>query len=321
MIFAKQIEKIYRKQLFGRCDDNGVARYFQTEDFPGLQREPYVFAAKAGHSLQGYLYHYEEPIPGRLVVFDHGMGGGHRSYMKEIEMLARHGFMVFAYDHTGCMESGGDCTNGFAQSLNDLDTCLTVLKADPRFADVVFSVVGHSWGAFSTMNVTALHPEIRHAVAMCGFVSVSQMLHQNFGGILKGFYDHIYGLEARTNPEYVKACAVESLGQTKAKVLLIYSADDPLVKKEYHYDKLEKGLSGKENIRLMLVHGKKHNPNYTEDAVNYLGEYTKALTEKLKKKELISDDRKKAFVDSFDWDRMTAQDETVWEEIFKTLDA
>ena len=70
----------------------------------------------------------------------------------------------------------------------------------------------------------------------------------------------------------------------------------------------------------MLVDGKKHNPNYTVDAVNYLGEYTAQLTRKLKKKELVTPEQKKAFVESFDWDRMTAQDETVWEKIFAVLD-
>lgn len=320
MIFAKQIEKIYRSQLFNRCDDKGVARYFSAEDFPGLHQESYPFKAKAGHKLQGYFYYYDNPIPGRVVVFDHGMGGGHRSYMKEIEMLARHGFLVFAYDHTGCMESEGECTNGFAQSLNDLDACLSTLEADPKYKEMKFSVMGHSWGAFSTMNAAALHPGLCHVVAMSGFVSVNQMLHQNFNGLLGGFYDHLYQLESETNPDYVHYHAVESLKNTKAKVLLIYSSDDPLVKREFHYDELEKGLSEKENIQLMLVDGKKHNPNYTVDAVNYLGEYTAQLTRKLKKKELVTPEQKKAFVESFDWDRMTAQDETVWEKIFAVLD-
>lgn len=70
----------------------------------------------------------------------------------------------------------------------------------------------------------------------------------------------------------------------------------------------------------MLVEGKKHNPNYTVDAVNYLGEYTGQLTKKLKKKELVTEEQKKAFVDSFDWQRMTAQDENVWAEMFAVLD-
>ena len=35
----------------------------------------------------------------------------------------------------------------------------------------------------------------------------------------------------------------------------------------------------------------------------------------------LTEEQKKAFRDSWDWERMTKQDETVWAEIFKTLDA
>ena len=82
---------------------------------------------------------------------------------------------------------------------------------------------------------------------------------------------------------------------------------------------LKKGLSHKENIRFLLVENKGHNPNYTEDAVAYLGQYSADVAKKAKK--LTTADARKAYVDSWDWHRMTAQDETVWAEIFKTLDA
>ena len=134
MIFEKQVIGMYKAMAYTRCDDTGKAYYFSAEDFPGLRKESYPFTASAGHRLQGYVYYYDAPIPGRLVVFDHGFFGGHRSYMKEIEMLCRHGYLVFAYDHTGCMESGGENPNGMAQSLCDLNDCLCTLKADSRFA-------------------------------------------------------------------------------------------------------------------------------------------------------------------------------------------
>ena len=76
----------------------------------------------------------------------------------------------------------------------------------------------------------------------------------------------------------------------------------------------------RENTRFMLVKNKGHNPNYTADAVSYFDEYLSTLSKKNKNKELQSDEAKKEFVASFDWDRMTAQDEAVWEEIFKALD-
>ena len=39
-----------------------------------------------------------------------------------------------------------------------------------------------------------------------------------------------------------------------------------------------------------------------------------------KKGKLDTPEQKAAFVASYDWDRMTAQDESVWKEIFDCLD-
>ena len=319
MIFSKQIEKIYRSKLFSRCDDVGVAHYFSAEDFPGLRSQAFSFPAKAGHKLQGWFYGYDNTISGRLVVFDHGMGGGHRSYMREIERIARAGYLVFAYDHTGCMESGGESTGGFAQSLNDLDACLTALKKLESIRTRTISVVGHSWGAFSTMNIAAIHPDVAHVVAMSGFVSVKDMVDQNFSGILKGYRKQLYALERSANPDYVGYHAAKSLAETDAQVLLIYSVDDPLVKKEVHYDALHRALSDRKNIRFLLVDGKHHNPNYTQDAVQYLEQYTKDLTGQLKKLQLGTVEERQSFLETYDWWRMTEQDESVWQVILETL--
>ena len=319
MIFSKQIQKIYRSKLFSRCDDVGVAHYFSAEDFPGLRCQGFAFPARAGHTLQGWFYGYDNAIPGKLVVFDHGMGGGHRSYMREIARLAKAGYLVFAYDHTGCMASGGDCTNGFAQSLSDLDACLTALKKLESIRTRTISVVGHSWGAFAAMNIAALHPDVAHVVALSGFVSVKDMVDQNFPGILKVYRKELYALERKANPDYVNYNACKTLAQTDAQVLLVYSADDPFVKKEIHYDALHRALSGRKNIRFLLVEGKQHNPNYTADAVQYLAQYTRDLTAQLKKLQLGTVEERKAFLETYDWHRMTEQDASVWQVILETL--
>lgn len=320
MIFEKQIVNIFRKQFLTRCDDTGIAHYFSAEDFPGLRQEPFAFTSSAGHKLQGYFYCYVEVIPGRIVVFDHGFGGGHRAYMKEIEMLCRHGYLVFSYDHTGCMESGGENTNGLSQSLCDLNDALNALKADGRFAGFDFSVMGHSWGGYSTLNIAALHPDISHIVVLSGFISVKELVGQFFGGILRGYQKPILKMEQENNPKFTDYNAVETLANSNANVLLVYSANDKMVVKEVHHDLLKQGLAGKENICFLLVENKGHNPNYTEDAVAYLAEYSRAVAMNIKKKLLETDAQKKRFRDSWDWDRMTKQDETVWAEIFRTMD-
>lgn len=319
MIFEKQIEKMYRDNLYIRNDNAQGITYFDAEDFPGLNKHPYEFRAKGGHALHGFFYHYGQPIPGRLLVFDHGMGNGHRAYMAEIERLCRAGFLVFSYDHTGCMLSGGAHCGGFAQSLSDLDACLTALEGEEVLKDRSVSVMGHSWGGFSTMNIAALHPQITHVVSLSGFVSVDQMLKQTFGGILRPYAGKMMELERKTNPDYVDYDAVQTLRDTKAKVLLIYSADDKMVHKAMHYDLLHQALEGKPNVRLLLVDGKGHNPNYTADAVKYKDAFFAALTKAGKKKQLETAEQKQEFMAGFDWRRMTAQDEQVWNEIISHL--
>lgn len=321
MLFEKQVIKMYRQQMFARQDDTGVAHYFSADDFEGLTKHPYSFKSSHGHNMQGYFYCYGQPQADHLVIFEHGMGCGHRAYMREIETIAKKGYRVFAYDHTGCMESGGEGTNGFAQSLCDLDCALKSLKSDPCYGAMKFSVIGHSWGAFSAMNIAAFHPDVEHIVAISGFVSVERMLNQYFGAFMKGYIKPIYELERRTNPKYVHLDAVETLAGRKVKAFIIHSSDDRQVKREHHFDVLKNNLGHQPNIQFWLVDGKYHNPNYTKDAVVYKDGFFATLTKKLKAKELETDRQKKAFVSAYDWWKMTQQDMDLWEKIFEFIEA
>ena len=321
MLFEKQIINAYRQMAYTRCDGDGCTHYFSSDDFPGLKKEPYPFTATAGHRLSGYIYSYPDKSNGRLAVFDHGFGGGHLAYITEIAMLCDRGYTVVAYDHTGCMESGGETPNGMAQSLADLNDCMNQIKRDGRFDGMDISVVGHSWGAFSTMNIAALHPEVRRIVAISGFVSVELLINSYFGGILMGYRKPIMRIESEANPEFVRYNAVESLKRSGVKALLIYSDDDRLCRKKVHYEALRKGLDGCEGVELMLVSGKGHNPNYTADAVAYLGEYLAKKAELTKSGALNDEGARADFVASFDWRRMTAQDYGVWDKIFEALEA
>ena len=317
MLFEKQIEAMYRKNLYVRQDNAGEIFYFAPEDFPGLQAREYDFKSDAGHDLRGYFYFYGDPIPGRLVVFDHGMGNGHRAYMREIEQLCQGGFLVYSYDHTGCMRSGGQHCNGFATSLRDLDACITALEAEPALRDRTISVMGHSWGGFSTMNIAALHPKITHVVSMSGFASVEKIVGQNFSGLLKPYQKLIMDLERRSNPKYVDFDAAQSLENCDAKVLLIYADDDKIVHKNVHYDYLSSRLSGKKNVRFLVVTGKNHNPSYTTDAVKYKDDFFATYQKRLKK--LTDSPSRKAFMDRYDWRRMTQQDAQVWGAVIAHL--
>ena len=320
MLFEKLVKKRYRNALFRRADPTDDLKYFSVEDFSGLVRKEYKFSSRHGHKLAGQFYYYPDPIRDRIIVFDHGMGnGGHRSYMREIEMLARAGYKVFAYDHTGCAESGGESLRGLAQSLVDLDDCLNALKSDPEYSECTFSAIGHSWGAYSTLNILALHPNIAHIVAISGFLSVKDMHKQIFHGYLSLYRKNAYDMEEESNPSHVHFDAISALNKTKSRVLIIASDNDKIVKTALHHKKLEKKLIGKSNIRFLIVSGIDHNPNYTLDAVKYKRKFSKRLSKMRKSGLLETPEQKKAFIDEVDWLKMTEQDELVWQEIFETL--
>ncbi len=314
--FDRRIASAYKRILLRRYEHSPLVHYFTHMDFPGLQAEDYRFRSSIGHDLQGVFYSYEGYDPTRLVVFDHGLGAGHLPYMKEIERLCRAGYRVFTYDHTGCVTSGGSSVRGLSQSLCDLNDCLRALKDDTEVDTGDISVVGHSWGGYSTMNIAAFHPDVRRLVVLSGFVSVKQMLKQLFPHILKPCRRAVLQLETDMNPSYVGKDGISTLQNTAAQVLLMYSENDATVKKAYHYDVLHRALSGKKNVRFLLVPGKNHNPNYTEDAVRYLATLAPALR---RTKGLSASEEITAFKAGFDWNRMTAQDEAVWKEILAFL--
>ena len=320
-MFFSHIYKAFKNMIYTRADENGCVFYYSSDDFEGLQRIPYPFMSSKGHKLQGYFYCYDGYKEGKIVLFEHGMGSGHRGYMKEIETLARHGYLVFSYDHTGCMESGGESTGGFVQSVIDADDALTALKRDERYKGSDFYVVGHSWGGFSTLNISAFHPEVKKIVAISGFVSVSGAISQFFGGILKGTGKRIVRAEREAaDARYFELDAIKTLESSCVSALIIHSDDDKVLSCKAHFERMRDKLGKNENITFLKVTGKGHNPNYTADAVKYKDAFFAELQSALKKKQLVTDDEKKAFVSGYDWDRMTMQDGEVWDKIFAHLD-
>ena len=322
MLFSKYIIDQFGKRILRRYDSDGAVFFYSAKDFDGLNARPFSFQNNLGQTLKGYFYSYEDPKAGQLIVFNHGMGeGGHRAYMREIELLARHGYLVYAYDHTGCMESEGDGINGFAQSLADLDTCLRALKADERYKDMKLSVIGHSWGGYAVLNIAAYHPDVAHVIALAGFRSIGHIHKQTMTGLLRLYKKDAYRLELRHNAAYADADAANSLKDCDAHVLIVHSDDDPTVNARVHHESLKRELAGKENIRFLTVSGKAHSPNYTDDAVRYKdGEFIPALLEGRKNGTLATDEQKAAFIASLDWKRMTEQDDAVWKEILETLE-
>ena len=320
MIFEKAILNVYKSNIQIRQDGNPLLHYYSASDFPGLQRTPFDFEGNNGQKLQGYYYYYSSPRKDRLIVFDHGMGNGHVAYLKEIELIARRGYTVFTYDHTGCRESEGENIVGFAQSLCDLDYAINALHSAKEYGDAKYTVIGHSWGGFAALNISALHPEIESCISLSGFIGVERMIEQFFSGILRFYRPSVMRLEHESNPMYSLIDARKSLKNSQSRILYIASDNDPTVKTAYHFDTLKNSLPEGADIEFCLVHGKLHNPNYSASAVSELDKMSKAMTEGMKKKAFETTEAVEAFRNSWDWEKITEQDEELWNKIFDFIE-
>ena len=314
------ISVLYRRLFIHRYDDEGYIKYFTAADFPGLLAEPVSFPS-GGNTLRGFVYSRDGARQDTLILFLHGIGGGHRSYMAEIDALCRRGFPVLAYDNTGCFASEGESIRCMAQSLADADACLTWLKTEGFFAKYAHVyAVGHSWGGFAAGSISRFHPEIQKAVVLCGFLSVETLLDCTLDSAkvpAKGlFQKRLLAYEKAMAPRYWDADVRAAVRQGGTEFLFAQSKDDAMVPFERNTAVLQREFPEQ---TYLVFEGRGHNPNYTPDAVTYMQSVFGRFNALNKKHKLRTQEQKQAFFADTDWRRMTAQDEEFWDRAAQFL--
>lgn len=312
------IEATYQKNFIRRYDGEDYLHYFSAADFPELLDEPFSFLS-GEYRLAGHFYASENARAGELLIFCHGIGAGHRSYMQEIVALCRRGYTVLAYDNTGCCDSEGPDIISMSHSLADLDACLRHLKKEGIFQRYyrVF-VVGHSWGGFAAGNIASIHDGIEKVVVISGFISTERLLEDNLSGVAaplrKTVLKRLCAFEKKAAPDYFCACTLDALNGRKTRFLFAHSTDDAMVPYDRHTGYLKEHTDNPD-ARWLICEGRKHNPNYTQDAVDYMNGKFAAFNQGVKNKTLKTPEDKRQFFADADWRRMTAQDEAFWDQV------
>ncbi len=313
-------EKLYKKLLVHRYDDPGYLKYYTAVDYPGLRDEPFFFRS-GDCRLSAHRYAYDG-AGDSLILFCHGIGGGHLSYMREIELLCRRGFTVIAWDNTGCFASEGADIRCLSQSLADLDAAVAYLKETGVFSAFRrVSVVGHSWGGYAAANIPAFQSGIEKAVVISGFVSAERLLLGMLGGakdpVRRAVLRRLLAFERAAAPKYAAACALDPVNAGGTKYLFAHSTDDPTVSYAYNTEYIQKNAAAP--AEYLISGDRKHNPNYTADAAAYLNETFGSFNRALRRGKLKTPEDKRRFFADADWDRMTAQDPLFWEKVFAFL--
>jgi pimeloyl-ACP methyl ester carboxylesterase len=298
----------YRKSLLRRFDKDGAIPYYSPGDFPGLSCKEGSFKNSAGVEIKYFTYCYAGCSENKLILFCPGMGPGHTAYLTEIETICRAGFRVLTLDYTGCGESGGDRLTSANAPTRDIMELLTLL--DPC-GEII--PVGHSLGGYTALNIARLRPDVKRAVIISGFVSISDEMMGYFK--LRPLANLVKKYEIRLDPEYGNADNRKYLAGTTDRLLWFHSTDDPMV--NYRYNAGQVISLNNPNIRVITVEHKKHNPNYSAEALEtmnaWMGQYKRLISEK----QLNTPEERKAFFADKPIGRMTAQDPAVINEILQ----
>ena len=183
------------------------------------------------NTLNGWVYC---PANSRgLIVFAHGIGGGHETYINLLMQLLARGWCVFAYDATGSCTSEGDGTVGLAQSALDLHRALCFVEQDEALSRLPLFVLGHSWGGYAAAAVLNFNHDIQGCVSLAGyskpFAELAEQCDLKFGkaGILLHPFLWLYNkvLFGR----YASLSAVTGAEKAACPVLICHGTEDETI--------------------------------------------------------------------------------------------
>lgn len=319
------ISKLILNLAFGkRCEGNPKLKYFTADEFEGLEAKPIEFKSNKRQLLRGNIYTHKDIKEYKgLIIFVHGMGGGHLSYTTEINTFAKAGFIVMAYDNTGTCSSEGKSLKGFFQSVIDLNFALKFVEGNKDLNKYSIGLVGHSWGAYTVCQVLQFKPNIKAVVAfsgpndsaklICDFMKNETKMNFTF---LKPFITIVnfltFGIKGVKN-------TVNVLKETKIPVLLLHGELDKTAPLE-NSPISNKEIKSNNNIKTIVYEGRLHNVYQTKESEEYLNKTFGDISELTKRyKGNPPQNEINKIYDSIDYKKITEEDEEVIHTIISFL--
>lgn len=322
-VFLLVLAFAVEKAGFGkRCEGNAYLRYFTAADFPNLTAAPVEFTGNHGQTLRGNLYFEADRQDFKaLLVFSHGMGGGHLSYTTELDFFAKRGYLVLAYDNTGTMASEGKSLIGMPQAVSDLRSALEFVKQDMRTKDLPVVLAGHSWGGYTVCRVLYFHPHVKGVAAFSAPDDVPKLLCAQATAMTgKNFRFLEPFLRLYERLRFGKAAAMrtsEIAAQSDVPLLLLHGGKDMTVRPE-DAAATQEILKGRKNVQVRLYPEKQHNVYATVEAEQYISDAFAKLGVLAKNK--TQADRAKAYAETLDFRKMCEEDREVMETVAAFLD-
>ncbi len=302
------LKRKVKSQMPSRQDGSPFLKVLTADDFENLKAVPFSFYSKK-LKLNGYKYFYDKEKIKAIVIFFHGAGNGHLAYTREIEALAREGYLVYAYDNSCCGSSEGEGFWNFSQSLVDQKYFFKFLESDEDVKGLKRFAMGHSWGGFTAMASLADPAyKIDKVVEMSGFRSVLQVFISNSPSS-KGVSLLLKLMNWRYFGKLGNVDTLKILKNTDKKVMMVHGDLDEVISYDKVFLEFKNELKDKKNIEFVVSSNRHHQPYFSLDAQNY---YLDLISRGVLEGKLQDE--------KIDYFKLTEEDPQIMARIFKFLD-
>jgi uncharacterized protein len=263
------IVSFMKRDVIHRMDGSPAFPYWKAKDL-GVEEE--VFSFFSGRwKLYGSRYFVGKGPYKALVVFYHGIGAGRNAYVEPICDLAKQGYLVYAFDNTGSMQSEGPSLYGLGQIVLDEKAFYAWLDQDPKAQGLDRYSVGHSWGGYAALVSGKKEYRVKKIVSISGFNSVGDEYRYSPETPHQAIMVALYRLYLwNTLGKAGNLSAVEVLKESEAKVLYIQGDKDQVVTPEAGILALQKGLPNNPRMTYLVVKGQGHICFMSPESENYI---------------------------------------------------
>lgn len=240
------------------------------------------------NKLQGFIYGAKN---NKLLIWCHGLGAAHESYIQEILYFVDNGYRVISYDATGSGESEGKSTVGLIQSAIDLDHCFKYIESNDELKSLPIYLIGHSWGGFAVAEAAGRHENIKAIASISGYAYPVEMIVKEgsrmFEFNLKSFsflfeISHMisFGIEN------YKRNAVDSINSTDTPILLIHGNKDEMIPLDDCSIVSKMKDTKNPNVHTLIVSDEGQNGHnsifYNKEAVGAIEEFNRQFDDEIK---------------------------------------
>jgi len=291
-----------------RYDPYASVSYISPSEL-GISEEHFSFYS-GKWELSGSKYIINKKPKG-IILFLHGLLDGRESYLFEIAQFVKEGYIVYAYDNTGCATSEGTQIYSFEHTLKDQKAFFNNFKEELTSYHLPIYVIGHSWGGYGALISPLAYPHVSKIISISGFTNFADFalfsVNRSENKVLKrAFKSALRSIEGKDS----NIDASKVIKESKARVLYIQGKEDKTVPLEVGYKALKATFKNDEKVQLMLVEESAHSPHRDPKAEVYVNNILNKGILEINASPNLKIDVKKGLI----------RNEKVWKRMFDFLD-